>query len=64
MLNPRSLAARVRRAIEAYTKATGIVPVVEFEGGDRFTLKAPSQGATDSEDGRNLQRELDGAFKS
>lgn len=63
-MNPRSFAAQVRRAIEAYTKATGVVPVVEFEGGDRFTLRAPASGATDSENARNLQRELDGAFKS
>lgn len=62
-MNPRSFAAQVRRAIEAYTKATGVVPVVEFEGGDRFTLRSPSTGATDLDEARNLQRELDGAFK-
>jgi len=63
-VNPRSFAAQVRRAIEAYTKATGVVPVVEFEGGDRFTIRAPGGAKTDDDEARNLQRELDGAFKS
>jgi len=62
-MNPRSFAAQVRRAIEAYTKATGVVPVVEFEGGDRFTLRSPTPGATDSDEGRNIQAAMDGAFK-
>jgi len=63
-MNPRSFGSQLRRAIEAYTKATGVVPIVEFEGGERFTLRAPGPGATDSEEARNLQREMDGAFKS
>jgi hypothetical protein len=63
-MNPRSFAAQLRRAIEAYTKATGVVPVVEFEGGERYTLRHPGTGATDSEEGRNVQHAMDGAFKS
>lgn len=63
-MNPRSFAAMVRRQIEAYTKATGVVPVVEFEGGERFTLRAPAPGATDSEEAATNQRQLDGAFRS
>ncbi len=62
-MNPRSFAAQLRRAIEAYTKATGVVPVVEFEGGERYTLRHPGSGATESEEARNVQRELDGAFR-
>lgn len=62
-MNPRSFAAQLRRSIEAFTKATGVVPVVEFEGGERYTLRHPGTGATDSDEARNLQRELDGAFK-
>jgi hypothetical protein len=62
-MNPRSFAAQLRRAIEVYTKATGVVPVVEFEGGERYTLRHPGTKATESDEGRNLQRELDGAFK-
>jgi hypothetical protein len=43
-MNPRSFAAQLRRAIEAYTKATGVVPVVEFEGGERW-LNRPTNWA-------------------
>ena len=62
-MNPRSFASQVRRAIEAYTKATGVVPVVEFEGGERFTLRSPSSEATERDQGATLQRKLDGAFR-
>lgn len=62
-MNPRSFAAQVRRAIEAYRLATGVVPVVEFQGGERFTLRSPSPEATEKEDGASLQRKLDGAFR-
>lgn len=62
-MNPRSFAAQLRRSIEAFTKATGVVPVVEFEGGERYTLRHPGTMATESDEARNLQRELDGAFK-
>ena len=62
-VNPRSFAAKLRRSIEAFTAATGVVPVVEFEGGERYTLRHPGSGATESEEARNVQRELDGAFK-
>lgn len=60
-MNPRSFAAQVRRAIEAYQVATGVVPIVEIEG-DRFTLRAPAAGATDSEEVGKVQREFDTAF--
>ena len=56
-MNPRSFAAQVRRAIEAYTKATGVVPVVEFEGGERFSLRAPSDGKTNDDDALNVQKQ-------
>lgn len=63
-MNARSFAAMVRRQIEAYKKATGVVPVVIFEGGERFSLRAPDAGATEAEEARNLQVELEGAFKA
>ena len=62
-MSPRSFAAQLRRTIEAYTKATGVVPVVEFEGGERYTLRHPGSGATECEEARTVQRELDGAFR-
>lgn len=63
-MNPRSFAAQVRRAIEAYTKATGVVPVVEFEGGERFSLRAPASQTTDDSEARNNQAAMDGAFRT
>lgn len=62
-MNPRSFSSQVRRAIEAYIKATGVTPVVEFLGGDQFRLRSPSPGETDAEEGASVQRRLEAAFR-
>lgn len=59
----RSFAAKVRQQIKAFIKETGVVPVVEFEGGERFILRAPSDGKTTDDEAHKVQKQMDGAFR-